>query len=120
MCSILIIEDDTSTAEALAALLNHAGHEVVGVAVDMTSALHCAALTKPEVLLADIVLAHGSDGIETARRIRVHLPVKVVFMSANHDLQTRQRAAEVSGSVGFLAKPFLPKQLLAMLNDSRF
>ena len=116
MSRILIIEDDALTAEAVAALLDHAGHQVVGIARDMTSALQRAVSTEQEILLVDIMLADGGDGIETARRLQIKSPVKVVFMSANHDERTRERAAAVR-SMGFLAKPFSPQQLLEMLDE---
>ena len=119
MSRILIVEDDGTLAEAVAALLNHIGHRVVGIAEDMMSALSIARMADPEVALVDIELANGSDGVETARRLQIESSARVVFMSGTCDQITRERAAAV-GPVGFLIKPFSPPQLIEMVDERRW
>jgi DNA-binding response OmpR family regulator len=119
MSRILIVEDDAILAEAVAALLDHSGHRVVGIADDMMSALSIARVADPELVLMDIKLANGSDGIETARRLQTESSARVVFMTGNRDRQTRERAATV-GPVGFLIKPFSPQQLIDIVDDQRW
>ena len=111
MSRVLIVEDETIVADSLHQFLHHAGHEVVGVARDEASALKAAIQGKPEVVLMDIKLANGSDGIEAARKMQARSPVMVVFMSAFHDPKTRARAASVKPA-GFIPKPFLPQDLV--------
>ena len=119
MSRILIVEDDAILAEATAALLDHIGHRVVGIADDMMSALSIARVADPDLVLMDITLANGSDGIETARRLQAQSSAQVVFMSGNRDHQTRERAAAV-GPVGFLVKPFSPQQLIDIVDKQRW
>lgn len=111
MARILIVEDEVLVAESVSQLLDHAGHEVVGIASDEASALKEAARGKPDLVLMDIRLAGGGDGVETARRIQAERRVPVVFMSAYYDPKTRARAATVQPA-GFVVKPFSPEQLL--------
>jgi len=118
MSRILIVEDDAIIAEAVSALLDHAGHQVVGVARDESSAVRHADSERPDLVLLDIKLAEGSDGIETARRLQAVDAVPVVFMTACRDQQTLDRAAAVKPA-GFLAKPFSPEQLMDVLNCCR-
>jgi CheY-like chemotaxis protein len=107
MSRILIVEDEPVVAESLSQLLQHEGHQVVGVASDEPSALKKAAQGRPDLVLMDVRLAKGSDGIETARKMQAKRPVAVMFMSAYHDKTTRERAASVP-SVGFIPKPLCP------------
>lgn len=111
MAKILIVEDEPLVAESVSQLLDDAGHQVVGIAGDEASALKEVARSEPDLVLMDIRLAGGSDGIETARRIQAERRVPVVFMSAYYDPKTRARAATVQPA-GFVVKPFSPEQLL--------
>ena len=70
MCRILIVEDEALLAESLSQFLDFAGHQVVAVAADGASALREVAKERPDLVLMDIRLGGGSDGIETARRMQ--------------------------------------------------
>jgi CheY-like chemotaxis protein len=112
MSRILVVEDEPLVAEAVSVALDNAGHQVVGIASDGASALTQATEQRPDLVLMDIRLSGGSDGINTALKMQAQRPVSVVFISAHHDPQTRARAVAVRPSV-FLPKPFSPEQLLA-------
>ena len=111
MTKILIVEDEPIVAQGMALVLADAGHQVVGIASDKATALKHAAAADPELVLMDIKLANNSDGIEAAKMMRARAPVSVVFVSANLDRNTRQRAA-AANPVGYLVKPYSPDQLL--------
>ena|SRR5262245_37055753 len=115
MVKILIVEDEPIVAEAVSQLLDHAGHQVVGVAKDEASALEQAAAGCPDLVLMDVRLAGASDGIETARKIQAERPVNVVFVTAHHDSKTRARAA-AAAAVGFVPKPFSCEELLSAVS----
>jgi CheY-like chemotaxis protein len=112
MVKILIVEDEPIVAAAVSQFLDHAGHQVVGVAKDEASALRQAAAGRPDLVLMDVRLAGASDGIETARKIQAERPVNVVFMTAYHDSKTRARAAAAAGPAAFVPKPFSCEDLL--------
>jgi CheY-like chemotaxis protein len=111
MTKILIVEDEPIVAEVMAMVLADAGHQVVGIASDETTAIKHAASVHPELVLMDIKLANDGDGIETAKRMRARAPIPVVFVSAYLDSNTRRRAATVS-PVGYLVKPYSPHELI--------
>jgi len=70
---ILIIEDDTLTAESIETLCREMGHTPL-VAHDGITGLRIAAEMRPQLILSDIAMP-GLDGFEVARRVR-----------SNHDL----------------------------------
>jgi len=111
MLRILIVEDDRLVAESMRMLLANAGHEVVGIASDEASALDLTFSGRPELVLMDIRLSHGDDGIDTARRIQRHRLVPVVFISAHLDRDARERTAAVA-LVDHLPKPCSARGLL--------
>ncbi len=86
------------------------GYEVPGTAESGEQALRMVELIRPDLVLMDIKLKDGMDGVETARLIRLKHDIPIIFMTAYGDDQTIQRAIDC-GSQGFLMKPFRPSQL---------
>ncbi|WP_188910062.1 response regulator [Aureimonas endophytica] len=111
---VLIVEDELILAMDLEDVLTDAGYEVVGLAADMHQALRLAEAKRPDVAIMDVNLARGTNGVETARRLREHLDVPSLFVSGNLDPKTRARAADCR-PLGFVPKPFSHNDLLAHL-----
>jgi DNA-binding response OmpR family regulator len=113
MSSIFIIEDDSDLAELMAITLRTVGHEIHH-APDGRTALAALQVARPDLVLLDIMLPDivGFSLCEAMRRLSAtaHLPILVV--SACDESEARPLAL-ASGANGFLAKPFLPRQLLA-------
>jgi DNA-binding NarL/FixJ family response regulator len=107
MANILIVEDEPIVAQEMALTLSDAGHQIIGIANDGPTAVKHALATNPELVLMDINLANNSDGVETAKLMQSQASVPVVFVSANLDPNTRQRAA-AANPVGYLVKPYCP------------
>lgn len=66
---VLIVEDDSTTREALASLLSGLGVDVVS-ADSASSALEYYRQAKPELIVSDIGLGEGGNGCELLERIR--------------------------------------------------
>ena len=66
---ILIVEDEMVVQLHLTRIVEELGHEVVGTAADRDEAVELAAAERPELVLMDIHLASGSDGVETATQL---------------------------------------------------
>jgi len=102
---ILIVEDELMVAWSFEGQLEDAGYTVAGIVATGEGALARIADQLPDLVLMDINLGAGIDGIETARRIRAIAPVPIIFISAYSDRETRARLeATVPGSA-FLSKP---------------
>jgi DNA-binding NarL/FixJ family response regulator len=80
---ILIAEDSHFQREALRGLFaSEPSIEVVGEARDGTEALLLIQQHRPDVVLLDISLGPGPDGLEVARKLQpMNLGVKVIFLS---------------------------------------
>ncbi|MGF6267463.1 CheY-like chemotaxis protein [Paraburkholderia youngii] len=111
MTRILLVDDDANLREALGAVLDASGHEVV-VAPNGREALRLARDSHPQVIVSDVTMPL-MDGVEMTRRIRT-LPaceqVPVVLMSA-------LAAAPAVPVAAMLRKPFAPSELLAVLDE---
>ncbi|MBV1876360.1 MAG: sigma 54-interacting transcriptional regulator [Pseudomonadales bacterium] len=106
---ILIIEDEALVARELKSRLTNMGCEVVGIAYGK-EAIELARDTNPDLLLSDIHLKDGEDGIELAQKIRSERDVPVVFLTAYSDEDTVSRAKEVT-PYGYIIKPVENREL---------
>jgi DNA-binding NarL/FixJ family response regulator len=108
--TVMIVEDETIIAYELRVRLSTFGHKVLGVFRKGEDAIEATRAGIPDLMLIDIILAGKFDGIETARRIRATGPTRIIFLTANTDEATRQRALAVSPD-GYLLKPFTEDEL---------
>ena len=107
---VLIVEDEFFISLHTKELVEELGHVVVGIAVSADQAIHVAEQERPDVVLMDIRLNGSRDGIEAADEIRKRLGIGSIFVTANTDPQTRQRAL-ASQPLGFLEKPLTEHRL---------
>jgi len=80
--SVLIIEDEPIIAMDLRLLVESCGHTVIGVAGTEAQAVRIAAERSPGLILADINLGRGGNGIAAVRRILSQTKVPVIFVTA--------------------------------------
>ena len=80
------------------------GYSVLDIAANGSEAVDKAISLKPDLILMDIRLGEGIDGIEAARRIHLQSDVPVVYVTAyaDHDLLDRARATRPAGFINFL------------------
>jgi PAS domain S-box-containing protein len=107
---ILLVEDDAEIANITARTLCGLGYEFMGPAWSAEEAIRTARKRKPSLVLMDIGLRGGMDGIEAARRIRHDQDIPIVFLTAAGDDQTLARAKMVQ-PFGYIVKPFEPTNL---------
>jgi PAS domain S-box-containing protein len=109
---ILVIDDDSTSREALSVLLGAEGYEVFTASGGDTG-LEVAAAEKPDVLLLDMMMP-GMDGLEVIHRIRCDPELEHVRIVALTGDVTRERLQNVlaSGADQFVAKPFRIPALL--------
>jgi CheY-like chemotaxis protein len=107
---VLIVEDEFFISLHTKDLLQALGHAVVGIAVSANQAVKLAESEQPDVVLMDIRLNGDRDGIEAADEIYTRLGIPSIFVSANSDPRTRQRAAALK-PLGFLEKPLTAERL---------
>ncbi|GLH74258.1 hypothetical protein GETHLI_27600 [Geothrix limicola] len=106
---ILIVEDEAIVAMDLKLHLQDLGYGVAGLASTGEDAIVQAARLRPTLVLMDISLGAGMDGIEAARQVQA-LGMPVVFLTAFADETTLARAKD-SAPYGYLLKPFDERSL---------
>jgi two-component system, sensor histidine kinase len=114
-CRILVVEDDTDSAEALQLLLQKMGHEA-RIATDGEQALEAARALRPDVVLLDIGLP-GMDGHELAQRLRAApetRAAKIIAVSGYGQERDLERSA-AAGVDLHLVKPVDPARLAEAL-----
>lgn len=111
---ILIVEDELLVATDLRATLEDLGYDVVGTAESGRTALRMVEELRPDLVLMDIKLRGGMDGVEAAEAIRRRWQLPVVFLTSNGNAQMRGRA-QAAAAYGYLLKPFRPRDLNATL-----
>ena len=114
---ILIIEDTEDNRRILRDLLTHAGYDLIE-ADDGAKGVAMAAEHRPDLILMDIQLP-TIDGYEATRQIKAnpdlrHIPIVAVTSYALSGDEAKSLAA---GCDGYIAKPFSPRKILAMMRD---
>jgi two-component system, OmpR family, response regulator len=109
---IMLVEDDSDTAEALCVFLKHAGAEVLQLSSALEAFLALYAF-HPHVLLSDMSMP-DMDGCELIRKIRASetghaLPA---IMLSGHAEATSRATALRAGFNGYVVKPFNPVLLV--------
>ncbi len=116
--SVLLVEDDESTRELLAVLLQRAGAHVTQ-ASDAAAAIKAFDATHPDVVLSDLGLP-GKDGMELLREIRCRplgLETPAIALTAYGQDEIRI-AAEAAGFQDFLSKPIEISSLIDALKNA--
>jgi DNA-binding response OmpR family regulator len=101
---ILLVEDDADLREAMAGALQADGHDV-SVSGDGNAALEALATADHDVVLLDVALGPGPDGVEVCRRMRrAGMDVYVMMLTARDGEADIVLALEV-GADDYVTKP---------------
>ncbi|MCE6998013.1 response regulator transcription factor [Saccharothrix sp. S26] len=110
---VLVVEDDLTIAESVAARLRAEGFEVE-LAHDGPSAVTRARDVRPDLVVLDVMLP-GFDGLEVCRRIQAEQPVPVLMLTARGD-ETDLLVGLAVGADDYLTKPFSIRELAARVH----
>ncbi len=110
---VLVVEDERTIAEAVAARLRAEGFQV-GTAGSGPAAVAMAASFLPDLVVLDIMLP-GFDGLEVCRRIQADRPVPVIMLTARDD-ETDLLIGLAVGADDYLTKPFSLRELAARVH----
>jgi len=112
---ILVVEDDRTIAEAVAARLRAEGFRV-DLAGDGPSAVAAVARSRPDLVVLDVMLP-GFDGLEVCRRIQADAtaPIAVLMLTARDD-ETDLLVGLAVGADDYLTKPFSMRELAARVH----
>ncbi|WP_042434165.1 response regulator [Streptacidiphilus anmyonensis] len=111
---VLVVDDSAVIRQLIRVNLELEGFEVV-TAADGAECLDVVRAVAPDVVTLDVVMPR-LDGLRTAAQLRAdprtsHLPIAIVSACTQLDLER----GESVGVDGYLAKPFEPMDLVALV-----
>ena len=108
---ILIIDDDKELCDLLATYLRTEGFHL-DAAYEGKKGISMAATGMYELLILDIMLPGGLDGLTVLQKLRAKMSLPVLILSAKGDEIDRIVGLEM-GADDYLPKPFNPRELAA-------
>jgi two-component system cell cycle sensor histidine kinase/response regulator CckA len=111
---VFIVEDEGLIAEGIESSLRRSGYRISGSAGSSGEALEKIGLDRPDLVLMDIHLQGPMDGIELAAAVREKFDLPVIYLTAQSDPATVERA-KTTAPFAFLAKPVLSAGLPAAI-----
>ncbi|MCX5047407.1 response regulator transcription factor [Streptomyces sp. NBC_00201] len=115
---LLLCDDHAVVRAGLRALLSSAdGIEVVGEAGSGEEALAMAARLHPDVVLMDLQLGEGMDGVTATRRLTTQGDTHVLVLTMFDTDADITRAIE-AGATGYLLKAERPDELFAAIHSA--
>lgn len=107
---ILVVEDDASSAIILEKILLKADYEVIAVLNNGQEALEEIPTNTPDIILMDISISGGMDGVETATRIKEQFDIPIIYLTGYSDEATIDRAKKTA-PFAYILKPFREKEV---------
>ena len=102
---ILVVDDHPGVVDILVTCLREEGYGVLG-ALTGDVGLKDFILSRPDLVLLDIALPGGMNGIELLKRIRSISPTaRVIVVTGNQDPLLAREAFQL-GALAFVDKPF--------------
>lgn len=111
---ILLVDDDQLIRFVHQMFIERAGHEVVGVAEEESQAVELALSLKPDIIVMDIRLEDGTNGISAMKSIQQTLDIPAIYISGNSDSKTIEEA-EQTIMKAFLVKPVTQDEIAKAL-----
>jgi PAS domain S-box-containing protein len=102
---ILVVEDELIIAKGIEKRLKVLGYAVTDTVPSGEEAVAQALETLPDLILMDINLQGGMDGVTAAEQIRSRVDIPIIFLTAYADSTTLARA-KISEPFGYIVKPF--------------
>jgi DNA-binding NarL/FixJ family response regulator len=112
--TVLVADDHRRFREALVALLELDGFEVVGQAADGADAVALAKLLRPDVVVMDLKMP-VLNGLDATRLVRDALPSTPVVVLTAFTGDELERAAVAAGAAAYVAKDANLEELRAAL-----
>ncbi|HEU6447450.1 MAG TPA: response regulator transcription factor [Verrucomicrobiae bacterium] len=116
--AVSIVEDDARVRESLSQLINSSsGYRCVSRHASAEEALQEIPRIKPNVVLMDINLINGINGVECVRRLKPQLPGTQIIMLTVYQNTEHIFNALAAGATGYLLKQTPPSELLTAIRD---
>ncbi len=114
MAKILIVDDSRTSRKILRTILENAGHEVLGEAVDGVDGVNKFQELSPEITTLDITMPN-MDGLEALKEIKkINANAKIIMVTAAGQ-QSKMVEAIKNGASEFVTKPFEASEITGLI-----
>ena len=114
--TIMVVDDDERARRVTARMLRDEGYDVIEAASGEQALERLAEAEQVQVVLADIAMPGGMNGVELAEKVLASAPWRRIVLMSGYD-----RLFPKWGSLGaqfpLLMKPFTAGQLLQQMSD---
>ena len=117
---ILIVEDEYIIALDIRTMLEDLGYMVSAIASSGEESIQKASKMKPDLVLMDIKLKGGIDGVEAGEEIYRQLRIPIVYLTAFSDKATLRRINQNKNGKPstVIYKPFDEGELRVAINST--
>jgi len=116
--NVMVIEDEPLIAMDISNIVSDMGHKVTGIARTCAQAVALGKKERPNLILADILLADNSSGIDAVNILLKELgDVPVIFITAFPD---RLLTGEKPEPAFLITKPFTVEQVRSAVSQAMF
>ncbi len=109
--TVVVVEDDRNIADLVDLYLRQEGFRVVQASTG-EQAIEAVRDQRPKMVILDVGLPGGMDGLEVCRRLRATGDVPILMLTARGTEADRIVGLEL-GADDYVVKPFSPKELVA-------
>lgn len=113
--TILLVEDETDLLEVMSQMLEDLGYQVIEASSGVAAMALIAQGLRFDILISDVVMPGGIDGIELARKVHEQHPESGIVLMSGYV----GPATDPDDTVPFrvMQKPCMPEDLSAALRD---
>ena len=114
MKNVLIVDDSRTSRRILKDILERAGYNIVGEAINGKEGVEQYSKLKPDIVTMDITMPE-MDGIEALKSIKKDFPDATVVMITAAGQKDKMMEAVKLGAAEFVSKPFVEETVLEAL-----
>ncbi len=114
--SILVVDDVAEQRDVAAGLLTRLGYRVQAVSSG-EEALEYLAANQADILVLDMIMPPGIDGLETFRRVREINPQQKAIIVSGFAETERVKKAQELGAGAYVRKPYLMEKIGLAIRD---
>ncbi|HLT24647.1 MAG TPA: response regulator [Ignavibacteria bacterium] len=107
---ILLVEDDELSSLIIQKILKSLGYKISAAVQTGEAALGAVSASCPDLILMDIMLKDGLDGIKTASIIKARFDIPIIYVTGLSDAETLNRA-KATEPHGYIIKPVTEREL---------
>lgn len=107
---LLLVDDEPDLLKMVTSILSDEGFGNIVTAISVKEGISAIQNEKPDLVILDVMLPDG-DGFSLMQQIRTFSDVPIIFLTAKDDASDRLSGLGL-GADDYIAKPFLPQELL--------